>query len=144
MIDRGVRADHHQSGQPRATAYLVSTSNKARNVRARLYPDVVAQLGHRLPIEIVHSDMLENKPDVMFYFTGLVSVNNIESNTFVDGAIADHLTSSGGNLFGGQSDEHIALARCRCDGQLWQRSGAVCIRAKVSQSRDCDRSLYAR
>lgn len=102
MIDRGVRADHHQSGQPRATAYLVSTSDKARNVRARLYPDVVAQLGHRLPIEIVHSDMLENKLDVMFYFTGLISVNNIESNTFVDGAIADHLTSSGGNLFGGR------------------------------------------
>ena len=102
MIDRGVRADHRQAVESKAAAYLLSTSDKARNVRARIYPDVVAQLGHRLPIEIVRSDVLENKTRVMFYFTGLITVNNIESNTFVEGAIADHLTSTGGNLFGGR------------------------------------------
>lgn len=98
MIDRGVRADSEHAG---GAAYLLSTGDKARNVRASSYPDVVAQLGYRLPIQIVESNVLENKSDVMFYFTGLKSVENIDSNHFVDGAIADHLTSSGGNLFGG-------------------------------------------
>jgi uncharacterized protein (TIGR03790 family) len=98
MIDRGVRADH---SRPEGTAYLLSTSDKARNVRAGIYPDVVVRLGDRLPIQIVEANVLRNKSDVMFYFTGLKSVAEIESNTFLDGAIADHLTSSGGNLFGG-------------------------------------------
>lgn len=98
MIDRGVRADN---SQPDGTAYLLSTNDKARNVRAYMYPDVVAKLGNRLPIQILNSNTLENKTDLMFYFTGLKSVDGIESNRFVEGAIADHLTSTGGNLFGG-------------------------------------------
>ena len=103
MIDRGVQADHGQvKPGTNAAAYLVSTSDKARNVRAGIFPDVVAKLGDRLPIEIVQADAIENKPDVMFYFTGLISVDRIESNTFVPGAIADHLTSTGGNLLGGR------------------------------------------
>lgn len=36
----------------------------------------------------------------MFYFTGLKHVEKIDSNQFLDGAIADHLTSAGGVLFG--------------------------------------------
>jgi uncharacterized protein (TIGR03790 family) len=34
----------------------------------------------------------------MFYFTGVVVVNGLETLRFMPGAIADHLTSSGGNL----------------------------------------------
>ena len=34
----------------------------------------------------------------MFYFTGLARVAGIETNRFLPGAIADHLTSSGGRL----------------------------------------------
>lgn len=97
-IDLGVRADH---SLPKATAYLLSTSDRARNARAFIYPEVVAQLGNRLPVQILKADTLKDKTDVMFYFTGLKSVDDIESNTFVAGAIADHLTSTGGNLFGG-------------------------------------------
>ncbi len=97
-IDRGVRADY---SLPKATAYLLSTSDRARNARAFIYPEVVVQLGNRLPVQILKLDTLKNKPDVMFYFTGLKSVDEITSNTFVAGAIADHLTSTGGNLFGG-------------------------------------------
>jgi hypothetical protein len=36
----------------------------------------------------------------MFYFTGLTQVQHIDDNTFLPGAIADHLTSAGGDLFG--------------------------------------------
>jgi uncharacterized protein (TIGR03790 family) len=98
-IDRGVRADY---SHPKGAAYLLSTSDKARNVRARIYPEIVIQLGDRLPIQILQSNVLKNKNDVMFYFTGLTSVDDINTNKFFDGAIADHLTSSGGQLFGGR------------------------------------------
>jgi uncharacterized protein (TIGR03790 family) len=99
MIDRGIRAADYDA--EKGTAYLVSTTDRARNVRASIYPAVVARLGNRLPIQIVKTDALENKHDVMFYFTGLKSVDKIDTNVFLAGAIADHLTSSGGNLFGG-------------------------------------------
>jgi hypothetical protein len=36
----------------------------------------------------------------MFYFTGLTQVPALDSNTFLPGAIGDHLTSAGGDLFG--------------------------------------------
>ena len=35
---------------------------------------------------------------MIFYFTGKVDVPALASNTFLPGAVADHLTSSGGHL----------------------------------------------
>ena len=99
MIDRGVNSD---ATNPEATAYLMSTSNKARNVRSRRYPVIKELLSEDINISQLNSDVLKNRSDVMFYFTGLSKVSEIESNQFLPGAIADHLTSSGGNLFGGQ------------------------------------------
>lgn len=46
----------------------------------------------------IKADYIENKPDVLFYFTGVAQVAKLDSNTFVPGAIADHLTSAGGML----------------------------------------------
>ena len=97
MIDRGVAAD---GSKPEATAYLMSTSDKARNVRSRRYPAIMEQLSDKINIEQVDSDVLEDKKDVMFYFTGKTKVEAIESNQYLPGAIADHLTSSGGQLTG--------------------------------------------
>lgn len=98
LIDRGVASD---GSNPAGTAYLVSTTDKNRNVRAAGY-DAVRRLMQRiLPTEIVEANALENKPDVMFYFTGLAQVAALDSNHFLPGAIADHLTSAGGELFGG-------------------------------------------
>ena len=99
MIDRGVDAD---ASYPKGTAYLVSTSDKARNVRSHFYPLVASQLGSRINIQIENTDALTGKKDVLFYITGLKQVENIDSNHFVNGAIADHLTSGGGILFGGR------------------------------------------
>lgn len=98
MIDRGVEAD---ASYPKGTAYLVSTSDKARNVRSHFFPSIVKQLGNRINIRIENTDALTDKHDVLFYITGRVSVKKIDSNRFVNGAIADHLTSAGGVLFGG-------------------------------------------
>jgi uncharacterized protein (TIGR03790 family) len=99
MMDRGVAAD---ASYPKGTAYLVSTSDKARNVRSHFYPLVVDKLGKRINIQVEETDALTGKDDVLFYITGLVQVDKIDSNRYVNGAIADHLTSAGGVLFGGR------------------------------------------
>jgi len=99
MIDRGVSAD---ASYPKGTAYLVSTSDKARNVRSHFYPLVVDKLGKRINIQVEETDALTGRDDVLFYITGLVQVDRIDSNRYVNGAIADHLTSAGGVLFGGR------------------------------------------
>lgn len=98
MIDRGVLSD---ATKPEATAYLMNTSDKARNVRSRRFKVIQESLSENIHIEQIKSDLLENKSDVMFYFTGLVKVKAIDTNKYLPGAIADHLTSSGGYLFGG-------------------------------------------
>lgn len=97
MIDRGVASDHTK---PEGTAYLMNTSDKARNVRARRFSVIQELLADNINIEQINSDVLKNKNDVMFYFTGRVKVKALDSNKYLPGAIADHLTSSGGRLFG--------------------------------------------
>ena len=99
MIDRGVASDHTK---PEGTAYLMNTSDKARNVRSRRFSVIQELLAENINIEQINSDVLKNKNDVMFYFTGRVKVKAIDSNKYLPGAIADHLTSSGGRLFGGK------------------------------------------
>jgi uncharacterized protein (TIGR03790 family) len=97
LIDRGRRADE---SWPEGKAYLMSTSDRGRNVRAETYERVRAALGTAYPIEQVDADALEGKADVMFEFTGVAQVASITSNTYLDGAIADHLTSFGGVMPG--------------------------------------------
>jgi len=55
-------------------------------------------LGSVVKLEHVKTDAIENKSDVLFYFTGMTRIAKLSSNTFVPGAIADHLTSTGGQL----------------------------------------------
>ena len=98
LIDRGVASDKQH---PAGTAYLVSTSDKQRNVRAAGYKEAQTLLNKLIPVEIVKANQLVDKRDVMFYFTGLTHVPEIERNTYLPGAMADHLTSAGGVLFEG-------------------------------------------
>ncbi|MEM7401805.1 MAG: TIGR03790 family protein [Pseudomonadota bacterium] len=99
LIDRGVLAkQQNKTGK----AYLVSTSDRNRNVRSLLYELIHKKLQNFYPVEIVEANSIKNKKDVMFYFTGLKEVPHIQTNTFLPGAIADHLTSTGGVLFGGK------------------------------------------
>lgn len=95
LIDRGINSD---STFPSGTAYLLKTSDPARNVRSQLYPQVTQLIAPRFHTEIMQADILKHKRDVMFYFTGLAQVEQIERNQFLPGAIADHLTSFGGML----------------------------------------------
>ncbi len=95
LIDRGVNSDNTL---PAGTAYLLSTSDRARNVRATHYPSLAQRMQDWIATEIVDSDGLEDKADVLFYFTGTLRVPGLETLRFVPGAVADHLTSAGGRL----------------------------------------------
>ncbi len=99
LIDRGKLSD---SSFPAGTGYLVSTSDRERNVRSVGYERIVRTFPRLPRLKIVYSDYLENKTDILFYFTGLKDVPKIETNKFVAGAIADHLTSTGGQLTDGR------------------------------------------
>lgn len=95
LIDRGVASD---GTWPDGTAYLLDTSDKRRTVRAVLYPRVEQLLGNRVNISILHQDYLYDRNDVLFYFTGHKWIEGLDTLDFIPGAIADHLTSNGGEL----------------------------------------------
>ncbi|MGD2056549.1 MAG: TIGR03790 family protein [Gammaproteobacteria bacterium] len=95
LIDRGVAAD---GTRPPGTGYLVSTNDTARNVRSRFYPGILLMQSDRFRLKLIHSNTVRYRTDIMFYFTGLARVAGIDTNRFLPGAIADHLTSSGGRL----------------------------------------------
>jgi uncharacterized protein (TIGR03790 family) len=95
LIDRGVAADH---AFPAGTAYLLNTSDKTRSVRAKQFGLAKTELRALLPIEEIEADAITGRKDVMFYFTGLAQVPNLTTLKFLPGALADHLTSFGGQL----------------------------------------------
>lgn len=95
LIDRGIAAD---GTHPTGTAYLMNTSDPARNVRSPFYPAIQTQLGPQFEIQVIDNDQLIGRRDVMFYFTGLAQVPTLDANQYRPGAVADHLTSLGGQL----------------------------------------------
>jgi hypothetical protein len=97
LVDRGIAADN---SQPAGTAYLLRTSDKARSVRAIGYPLIQRKLQALIDIQLLEQDAIRQRHDVLFYFTGLSQVPDIDSNRYLPGAIADHLTSAGGRLDG--------------------------------------------
>jgi uncharacterized protein (TIGR03790 family) len=97
LIDRGIQSD---GSNPRGTAYLVATDDRARNVRSMEYARLAAVAQLRVKIDILHGTEVRDRPDVMFYFIGEPTVTQLASNHFLPGAVADHLTSFGGVLTG--------------------------------------------
>lgn len=97
LIERGIAAD---GTHPEGSAYLLSTTDRNRNTRARFYPGIRLLQSDRFNIQVISGNTLQHREDVMFYFTGLKDVTGIDTNTYPPGAIADHLTSAGGQLTG--------------------------------------------
>ncbi|MGD2021387.1 MAG: TIGR03790 family protein [Thiohalocapsa sp.] len=97
LIDRGIAAD---DSRPPGTGYLVETSDAARSVRAQRYAEAIDKVGAAVKLEHIKADSIADRPDVLFYFTGLRRVPDIDTNRFRPGAVADHLTSTGGRLTG--------------------------------------------
>ena len=97
LIDRGVASDY---SQPKGAAYLLKTKDKARNTRALFFPEVVEKFNGDFTVNYLENNFIEFKKNVMFYFTGAAHVQKIDHNTYLPGAVADHLTSFGGDLSG--------------------------------------------
>lgn len=95
LIQHGMESD---KTMPKGTAYLMDTHDKNRNVRSIFYDKVIKYMKNNIEIKRIKGQALKDKNDVLFYFTGLVHVPDIETNQFLPGAIADHLTSTGGQL----------------------------------------------
>ena len=114
LIDRGVESD---GSFPPGTAYLLSTSDKARNVRSSSYPVVEQMIRGRIYGRTMKQDAVKYANDVLFYFTGVANVAGLETLRFVPGAIADHLTSSGGFLTDSGSGQTSSLR--------WLEAGAT-------------------
>ena len=95
LIDRGIAADY---SHPKGTAYLLKTSDVARSTRSVFFLPITKAYKGLWKTKVLRQDMLFNKSDVMFYFTGKDRVEKIKTNQFLPGAVADHLTSTGGVL----------------------------------------------
>lgn len=95
LIERGILAD---GSRPEGTVYLVQTGDRARSVRASQYAAVASEFSEQVAVEVLHTDALRDRDDVMIYQTGAVDVPGLRSNWFLPGALADHLTSLGGQL----------------------------------------------
>ncbi len=129
-IDRGVRSDETW---PEGKAYLMNTSDAGRNVRAESYARVRQVLGSAYPIEQIDADVLEGRSDVMFEFTGVAQVAAIAGNRFLDGAVADHLTSFGGALSGAGQTTALEWLSAGATGSYGTSSEPCNFRAKFPE-----------
>ena len=100
LIDRGVAADGRlalRAGPP-VSALFLSTSDAARNVRARLYPPPGMQASVGVDMQVVPAERLQQIPRVLLALTGSARLSLTPAPDWMPGALADHLTSFGGAL----------------------------------------------
>lgn len=120
LIDRGVSSGFRIAP---ASAYYLVTSEAARNSRAGFFPPSGTIGARRLTTKTLKSDALEGAKDIIIYQTGMAQVAKLETLKFLPGALADHLTSFGGDLLG--------------DGQMsslrWLEAGATASYGSVSE-----------
>lgn len=131
LIDRGVAADRQlgKRGVAPASVVLLRTTDAARNVRAAWYPpmpamgqpDPLVPLGAQLRVQ---DSTAESPERVMLLQTGAVRVDNPAAIDWVPGALADHLTSYGGQLLN-TSGQMTALE--------WLEAGATASYGSVSE-----------
>lgn len=120
LIERGVLSGFNVND---ASAYFVITSDQQRNTRAIFFPKSTSIPQKKLMINTLHADSIQHKRDVMFYQTGLISVPNLDTLAFLPGAVADHLTSTGGDLLDGAQMSSLK----------WLEAGATASYGTVSE-----------
>ncbi len=129
MIERGIASDHllaAGAAQP-VVAYLAATPDANRNVRERLFPPAGPVPGVAgFEVARVRSDALPAMRRTLVYQTGLARVPAPLGGEWLPGALADHLTS-----FGGQLDRPVG------EGQMnildWIDAGATASYGTVSE-----------
>jgi len=97
LIGRGVASGFRV---PAAGAYYLATSEVNRNSRAPFFPRAGVLAQRKLTIHNQKADVLEGARDIMVYQTGMARVDKLDTLAFQPGALADHLTSFGGDLYG--------------------------------------------
>ncbi|WP_342118543.1 TIGR03790 family protein [Pseudoduganella sp. OTU4001] len=108
---------------PQAGAYFLTTSETARNSRARFFPPSGAIPARKLTVHALRQDHLEGAQDIMFYQTGVARVAKLDTLHFLPGALADHLTSYGGDLLGNKQMSSLR----------WLEAGATASYGTVSE-----------
>jgi uncharacterized protein (TIGR03790 family) len=126
LIARGVASDGALGlrGAPPVQAYFILTDDRARNVRAGIYPP--AGLLKRAGID-VHVRAYRNGEvlrDALIYQTGSSQITNSRNIQWAPGALADHLTSAGGQLSEGGGQTTVLE---------WIESGAIASYGTVSE-----------
>jgi uncharacterized protein (TIGR03790 family) len=109
MIDRGVAADRSlglRGGLP-VNAYFVKTTDKARSTRSALFPPAGTLRRVSVEVHVESTQTIENVTRLLIYQTGLTHVDKLDTLKWVPGALADHLTSFGGQLLGGSGQMSI-------------------------------------
>lgn len=101
LIDRGIAADN---SQPTGEGYLVRTSDNQRSTRWPSFESIAELWPQKKGVNLHYIDergnsngtLIKNRQNILFYMTGHVKVPDINTNSYLPGAIADHLTSYGG------------------------------------------------
>ena len=120
LIERGKASGFRT---PTAGAYFLVTSENARNSRARFFPPSGTVAQRKLTIHTLREDAIEGKRDIMFYQTGKAKVDKLDTLGFLPGALADHLTSFGGDL----------LSNVQMSSLKWLEAGATASYGTVSE-----------
>jgi uncharacterized protein (TIGR03790 family) len=120
LIDRGAGAGFRRIP---AGAYYLLTSEQARNSRAQFFPSPGRIDARALTVRQLHTDVLEDVHDIIVYQTGMAEVAKLDTLGFLPGALADHLTSLGGDLLG---NEQMSSLR-------WLEAGATASYGTVSE-----------
>jgi uncharacterized protein (TIGR03790 family) len=120
LISRGVASGFRA---PKASAYYLVTSDNARNSRAQFFPPSGRIAQRQLTLKTMKNDSLEGAQDVIIYQTGLARVAKLDTLRFLPGALADHLTSAGGDLLGNSQMSSLR----------WLEAGATASYGAVSE-----------
>jgi len=112
LIKRGTAA---QGNNPDGRAALVISGDRLRDVRQHSFSRLVAEPPGR-GIIAKQQGFVRSAHDLVFYFTGAKAVPHLEELSFLPGAIGDHLTSHGGNLYRGSQMSALAWIQAGTSG----------------------------
>lgn len=126
LVDRGLAADGSLGlrGALPVHAYYMVTNDARRSVRAPLFPPPGVLRGVAVTTHVVPGDLPVGDDPLLLLQTGAPVLGGLERLHWVPGALADHLTSYGGQL-SGHSGQTSALA--------WIDAGATASFGTVSE-----------
>ena len=126
LIDRGVAADGSLilRGRPPVSAMLLISGDPARGVRAALYPPPAWLPAFGVEVRVAPAGELASARRLLVVMTGSARLTLDPAPDWVPGALADHLTSVGGDL-AGQHGQSTVLE--------WIASGATASHGTVSE-----------